>query len=136
MGRVASRNVRGLVLNQLVHFGAPAATIVLWCAATVLCIFAGLAASVLITTSFSTRRLVLTEATISAPKFGFSSIPTVIQLEDVHAIEMRTIHGRRYLNIHHCEGNLAISESLLANSATFDLVRREIGRRSCLTADA
>lgn len=132
MGRVASTNVRGLILNRLVHIGAPAATTFLWCAATVLCVFAGLAASMLISNSFSTRRLVMTEATISAPKFGFSWTPTVIQLEDVRAIEMRAINGRRYLNVHHCDGKLAISESLLANSATFDLVRSEIGRRSCL----
>lgn len=120
MVREAMTNERGLVLNGIVHFSTHGATIFYWCVAVASGLFVAVGIPTLFVSLFSSHRLVVTDATVFAPRFGFSRQPTIVPLSSITGLDIQVAQRQRMLNIRHKTGKLTIMRSRLPNAAALD----------------
>jgi hypothetical protein len=116
----AMTNDRGLVLNGIIHFSESGATTFYWCIAALSALFVAVGVPAFFLSLTSSHRLVLTDARVSAPKFGFSREPTVVPLSSIIGLDLQEIHRQRMLHIRHKAGRLTIMQSWLPDKAAFD----------------
>ena len=129
MGREATLNDRGLVINGLIHLGPSGATIFYWCIAAIGAAFVTIGIPALFVGLLSSRRITLTATEISAPKFGFSRVATVVKLADIQHVSMQVVHKQRFLNVFHGNGKLTINESFLPSRVAFEELCAAIASR-------
>lgn len=120
MVREAMTNDRGLVLNGILHFSERGATIFYWFIAALSGLFVAVGVPAFFIGLSSSHRLVLTDSSVSAPKYGFSRRPTVVPISSITGLDVQEIHRQRMLNIRHKAGKLTIIQSWLPNEAAFD----------------
>lgn len=118
----AINNDRGMVLNGVIHFSEGGATAVYWCVAVASGLFFIVGISALFVSIFGSHRLVVTSASISAPRSGFSRKPTVVPLSSITSLETQVIQHHRLLIIWHREGKLVIRRAWFPDTAAFDEV--------------
>jgi hypothetical protein len=134
MGREATLNDRGLVINGLIHLGPSGATIFYWCIAAIGAAFVAIGVPALLVGLFSSRRITLTATEISAPKFGFSRAATVVKLANIQHMRVQVVQKQRFLNLLHTNGKLTINESFLPSRAAFEELCAAIASRVPATA--
>jgi hypothetical protein len=130
MSRQAMTNDRGLIINGLIRLEPGGATNFYWGLAALSAAFVAVALPAFFVGLLSSHRVVLTSTDISAPKYGFSRKPTVVNLSDIRGQSMQIVQGHRLLNIYHVNGKLTITESFLPNKAAFEELCTAIAQRT------
>lgn len=120
MAQKAMLNDRGLILNGVIHLEREGASNFYWLIAAVCGVFVAIGVPMLLMGLFSSRRLVLTETDITAPKNGFSRTPKTIKLADIRHLEIQQVQKQRFLELTHADGKFTIMESMLPGPKAFD----------------
>lgn len=120
IGQKAMLNDRGLIINGLFHLEREGATNFYWVLAALSTAFVVIGVPALFIGLFSSRRLVLTETEIIAPKNGFSRTLVTVSLAGVRQLAVRQVQKQRFLEITHERGKLTIIESMLPGGQAFD----------------
>ena len=126
----AQTNTRGLILNGIIELSPDNATLFYWG----LTVFSGLFVLGgiwgLVASFASSKELILTETTLTAPGSMWSRHPKIVRVSDIRHLETQQIQRQRLLYVYHPGGKLAISASLLPDSAAFDELCAELANRT------
>lgn len=114
----ALTNEQGLIINRVIHLGPMGATIFFWTIESIIAFGAIVCALALIKGFNKTLQVVLTETEISAPKSSLNSKVVTIPYNEIVDLNTQNVNGQMFLNIHHVNGKLTISHSMLPNKAT------------------
>lgn len=129
LAQVAQTNTKGLLINGIVELSPDNATVFFWCLAALSGAFVLAGLLGLVASFTSSKELLLTENTLTAPAAMWSRHPKVIRVSDITHLETQSIERQRFLNVYHRGGKLAISASLLPNGAAFDELCAELASR-------
>jgi hypothetical protein len=125
----AQTNTRGLVINGIIELSPANATLFYWG----LTVFSGLFVLGgiwgLVASFASSKELILTETTLTAPGSMWSRHPKIVRVSDIMHLETQQIQRQRFLYVYHPGGKLAISASLLRGDA-FDELCAELANRT------
>ena len=135
LAKVAVENDRGLIINGLIRFEPPGATIFYWVLTTFSVGFVVAAVLGLIRAFGPLREVVLDDASLSAPRGGLSGRITTVPLASIVALRVREVKRQRFVIVEYAGGKLTISGSMLPSSDDFETLVGEIERRRHAACD-
>ncbi len=129
MGYTAVTNEQGLILNGIIKMGPMGATIFFWVITLIMVFGLAIIALGLIKGRGIQRNVVLTDTTISAPKSALNNNIVTIAYTDIHDVTTQRVSGQHFVNIHHPEGKLVISDAMLPNKKVFEELVESLSQR-------
>lgn len=130
IGNMAINNDRGLILNRLFEFSQSGAAVFYWIL-TICCVGLTLAGIWGVLNSFGTpKQVVLSEASITAPKSAVSNVIIEIPYAEVFDIVDQKVQKQVFLVVHGQNTKITIAKSALADNEEFEQMRNALIERS------
>ena len=129
LGKEASENDRGLILNGVIELGPRDATTFYWvltalCGAFVLIALVGLARAL-----GAPHEVVLDRTAITAPKAALARRVVTVPFAAITDLQIVELRSQKMLTIHHRDGKLTLARAMLPSRAAFEEIVRELDTR-------
>jgi hypothetical protein len=123
LGRRASINRRGVIIEGLITLGPDGASTFYWVLAALGAGFVLMCGVLAFHRLTFEQRLVLGPTMLTVPASRWSRATKTIAYRDIRALTLQTVSGQTFLNVQHTGGKYVIVASMLPSTEAFDEVR-------------
>lgn len=120
LGKEASENDAGLLIDGIIRLDVGEATGFYWILAGLCVLFVAAALFGLVRAFGAPHQVVLDRSGITAPKGAFGRTVVNVRYDQISDLQVTEIRSQRLLTIHHTDGKLVVSRSMLPSRADFD----------------